>query len=323
MAILAGALLGVSAGIKIWGVVVVLAVLGWMWVTSGPRRGLLLLLGSAAGVTAICLPFFISAPATMWRMVVLDQLGRPRSRVGLGGRLVDMIGWPALPSGSAAFWFALGLAALACGLAARSRQGQLALVVLVPCAAVLVSVPSWFVHYAGWTAAPAALVVGAAVHAATALSRRGWGRRLVAAGVVIGLLSLGWPLAGARFGRRFPGAAVAAATAQVGGCVTTDDPTTLIEANLLRRNLDRGCPLVVDLGGYSYDGRPTSAAARRADAAWQRLALRYLGSGSAVVVIRFRAGTGFSSRTAAVVHRWRILAEAGPYVVRSPDRLGP
>jgi alpha-1,2-mannosyltransferase len=60
--LVAGALLGVSAGIKIWGVVVVVAVLGWTWITLGARRGLLLLSGAGAGATVVCLPFFAAAP---------------------------------------------------------------------------------------------------------------------------------------------------------------------------------------------------------------------------------------------------------------------
>jgi hypothetical protein len=80
--LLAGALLGISAGIKIWGVVVAAAVLVWTRIIHGVGRGMLLLAGAGIGATMICLPFFAAAPGTMWRMVVVDQLGRPRSTVG-------------------------------------------------------------------------------------------------------------------------------------------------------------------------------------------------------------------------------------------------
>lgn len=56
----------------------------------------------------------------------------------------------------------------------------------------------------------------------------------------------------ARFGSPFP-AEQLAGVRDAPGCVTADDPTTLIRLNLLNRNLDRGCPLVADLGGYTYD----------------------------------------------------------------------
>ena len=42
----------------------------------GVRRGLLVVMGGAAAMTAVCLPFFLAGPTEMWRMVVLDQVGR-------------------------------------------------------------------------------------------------------------------------------------------------------------------------------------------------------------------------------------------------------
>ena len=64
VALVAGALLGVSAGVKIWGVVVMVAVLGWTSITYGARRGLLLLAGAGLGATIVCLPFFAAAPGS-------------------------------------------------------------------------------------------------------------------------------------------------------------------------------------------------------------------------------------------------------------------
>jgi alpha-1,2-mannosyltransferase len=146
--LLAGALLGVSASIKIWDVVVVVAVLGWTWITLGARRGLLLLAGAGVGATVVCLPFFAAAPESMWRMAVVDQLGRPRSRSGIGQRLTDMVGLTTLDAGLVAVALALAVAVAGCVLAVRSRQGRLAVVVLLTSSALLLSTPPWFVHYA-------------------------------------------------------------------------------------------------------------------------------------------------------------------------------
>src|SRR6478752_4443898 len=78
-AVLAGALLGVSATFKIWGVVPVATVLVWLLVRRRWRTATQVATGAVAAVTVICLPFFVAAPAQMWRMVVIDQLGRGRS----------------------------------------------------------------------------------------------------------------------------------------------------------------------------------------------------------------------------------------------------
>jgi hypothetical protein len=122
---------GYRPGIKIWGVVVVVAVLGWTWITNGARRRLLLLSGAGVGATIVCLSFFATAPWSMWRMVVVDQLGRPRSQLGFGQRLTDMVGLTTLHAGSVAVAAAVAVAVAGCVLAVRSRQGRLAAVVLL------------------------------------------------------------------------------------------------------------------------------------------------------------------------------------------------
>ena len=127
------------------------------------------------------------------------------------------------------------------------------------------------------------------------------------------------PTFSARYGQPFPGGQLAAAVQSAPGCMTTDDPTTLIESNVLGRNLARGCPLVVDLGGRSYDDPAAVPVARAHNKAWQRYALAYLKTGSVVVIARFTAGQGFSASTAAAVKHWHVLQRVGRYAVRQID----
>jgi hypothetical protein len=275
--LVAGALLGVSAGFKIWGVVVLVAVLGWTSITYGARRGLLLLAGAGVGATIVCLPFFAAAPGSMWRMVVIDQLGRPRSRLGLGHRLTDMVGLTTLHAGSVAVAAAVAVAVAGCVLAVRSNQGRLAVVVLLASSALLLSTPPWFVAV---------------------------------------------PILSASFGRPFPAAApIAKRATPLGGCVTTDDPTSLIQTDLLQRNFQHGCRLVVDLGGYSYDIHPGTAGPRSHNGPCQRFAIDYFRSGSAVIVMRFNRGFGFSAHSASVVQGWPVLLRTRHIVVRRPVRV--
>jgi hypothetical protein len=199
---------------------------------------------AAAGLAHGLLPYrdflFLHPPGIV---VALDQLRRPRSQLGFGQRLTDMVGLTTLHAGSVAV-AAVALAVAGCVLAVRSRQGQLAMVVLLASSALQLSTPPWFVHNAG-----------------------------------------------------------------------------PIETDLLQRNFQRACRLVVDLGGYSYDIHPGTAVPRSRNRPWQRFAIDYLRSGSAVIVVRFNCGFGFSAHSASVVQGWPVLLRAGHVVLRSPVRV--
>ena len=72
LAFLAGVALAAAVGAKLWYVLPAVLVLAAYW-----RRILFAAIGAVAGGLAIFLPFFVAAPANMWRQLVLDQLGRP------------------------------------------------------------------------------------------------------------------------------------------------------------------------------------------------------------------------------------------------------
>lgn len=321
----AGATLGASAGVKIWGVAIVAAFLFWVVATRGVRRGLWLAVGAVAGVTAVCLPFFLIAPATMWRMVVLDQLGRSRYH-GLGKRVLDLVTQGSghhltAPTSTALCVIAIVVVALLAVLSLSSHCGRLALVWLVACGAVLVSTPAWFIHYASLAAGPMALVVGAGVgRLGTAAARRSPRvRRTLAVTVALALGGYAAPLLSATPGAAFPAPALRSTVASVPGCVTADDPTALVELNVLSRNLTRGCQLKVDLSGRSYDHPPLRGTRRARDAGWQHATLTYLRSGDLTMVTRFRSSSYLSRASRATVQNWPIVATAGKFSLRMPD----
>ncbi len=325
----AGALLGVATGTKIWGVAVALALVAWSIRPMGLRRAALVLAGAAGGTVAVCLPFFLAAPGPMWRMVVLDQLGRRRVPVSLASRLVDVTGLSELRgtvSTSALTVLALTLLVVVLVLAGRDPLGRLAALLLVVTGAVLLATPPWSLAYTGLAAPPVALLVGCALTRLADLHRDA---RTLAAGVVVaGLLAYGVAsLPGLTFGDRFPGRSLERVLAQAPGCVTTDDPIALIETGALQRNLTLGCPVVVDVSGYSYDLRPAAGQrlSRPRNPQWQRFVRDHLGSGSTAVVVRFRTSVGLSRRTEAAIAGWPIIAEVGGYQLRrpSPRLLGP
>ena len=323
----AGALLGTASGTKIWGAAVVLAVVAWAVARSGPRRAGLVLLGALGGASAVCLPFFVSAPGAMWRMVVLDQFGRPRVRGGLAGRLVDLAGFSELrgiASTRALAAVAAVLLAVLVVLALREPLGRLACLLLAVTGTVLLLSPPWSVAYTGLAAPAVALLVGAGVARLGLTSVRA---RCVAAAVVgAGLVAYGaWSLPGLTFGTPFPGRSLERVLGPRPGCVTTDDPILLIETGSLHRNLARHCPTVVDPGGYSYDLRPSAdhPTGRARDAEWQRFLRTHLATGTTAVVVRFRRTPGLSGRTEAAIARWPVLADVGGYLVRLPPGGGP
>lgn len=322
-ALVAGLLLGASSATKIWGVAPLLAVVVWCAVEDGRRRALVVALGGAAATTVVCLPFFLRAPRTMWDMVVGAQLGRVRVPVPWRTKAVDTAGLTEVHSTDRLLLPLVGvLVVLAVVLAVRSRVGRLACVLLVVGLGLLVATPSWSTDYASLVAAPLALLAGTATgEVLDRLDRvpvlRALAGVLVLAGLV-GYTALSAPHT--TFGPRFPGRSLARLVAGVPGCVTSDDPAALVEAGVLGRNLERGCPLVADLGGYSYYLRPGAdlQVGRARNDQWQQFVLGYLRSGGAAVVVRFDTNVGLSAPTRATIESWPAIGTAGRYVVRRP-----
>ena len=164
--VLAGAALGAGAGVKIWGVVPLLVVLGWLLLDRGWRPAVKVAAGAAAALTAICLPFFLMAPDTMIRMVVTDQLDRPVMHVSALARLYDLSSvaiWMPYSRTSVFVTAVMGLLAIgALVLAWQERLARMVVVLLVAQAGLLLEAPSYFPAYAGFVVPAAALTLAAA-----------------------------------------------------------------------------------------------------------------------------------------------------------------
>jgi alpha-1,2-mannosyltransferase len=316
-----GAFVGAGAAFKIWGVVLAAAVLLWCLATSGWRQALVAAGGVGLGAAAICLPFFAFAPGTMWRMVVLDQIDRLAADYRIRIRLRDLVGLSAL--GVPIGWVPIVVAVTALIVVAifawwSSRIGRLGVVLAAATCGLLLATPSWFVHYAGILGGPFAIMLGAAADALGRLLVRRRRQFAGAAAAVAVLVGYGLANQTTTLGEPFPAAALAVAAVGIPGCMTTDDPTALIETGWLQRNFARHCRLVADLGGYSYDHIPPSHMRREEDIAWQRLILGYLRSGGGSVLIRFSSGVGLSKQTAETVKNWPIIVRAGRFTLRRP-----
>lgn len=325
--VLAGVLLGLSAGVKIWGVVIGVAVVVWCFAAAGRRAGIATLLGSALGVTAVCLPFFLSAPSAMWRMVVEDQVGRRRVGVPWEVRLRDMVGLSEIHVRHDLTVLVLVLVAVAVGfaLAALSRTGRLAATVFLTSWVLLVTSPSWSVDYASLAAPPLAVIVGAAAAQLLIWFRWRVTQVLVAVGLAAGLvLYATMSLPNWVVDEPFPGRELGRVLADTPGCVTSDHPAALIQTRVLQRNLDRGCVLMADLGGYSYDLRPGAdlQVGRARNPQWQAFALDYLRGGDQTMIVRFLNASGYSPQTVSIIDDWPTTARHGEYTVRQPEPAG-
>ena len=324
--VVAGLLLGFSPVLKIWGVVALVVVVVTIVARRGWRPGLTTLAAGAASCVAACLPFFLIAPQQMWRMVVVAQLERRRANERIADRLNDVLGLREWNNGSDQWTIALLLVGLL--LAAATviclirAELRVVAALMITHAALVMTTPMWFLHYAGLTAAPMALTFAGALAVVMGWTRQvRWLPPSLAVVTVAGTLVLAYPMREVDLGdRQIPVDQLRATLPRWGTCIATDWPMTLIQLNLLQREIDRGCRFVVDLGGYSYYllDSPFHAEARRDNVDWQQLALEHYRSGDAVIPVRFDTDAGFSEHTARTLESWPVIVEAGDYVVRRP-----
>jgi hypothetical protein len=331
--VLAGCALGFATAVKVWAVAPALVVVVWMLVTTGRRAAVRVAGGAALTATVICLPFWLVTPAGMDRMVVLDQLGRGRTWAGTGVRLVSVLG---LRSPHGHYWWPLAgwcvavavLGAVAVAGSLGSSRGRLAVALLVVQLGVLLASPSYFSYYAAFLAPALALLVAGGVAWARRLRARPRGGRavqvvgtLLVAGALAAVAAVGSVAAAARVGKPFPAQDVARTVAS-SRCVTADSPDVLILTDVLQRDWHRGCRVLVDLSGLSYDGDALpllpdgTPVARALNPSWQRDLTGYLFSGDAMFLTR-PASDGFSPESLQRLDALPVLRRGRGFVLLS------
>ncbi len=316
----AGALLGLAFDCQIWGAVPLAIVFVWLVLTArrnydGWLRPTLAYLGAAiAAVGLVWLPFLAVAAPQLVRYVIFDQLGRQSGRGSVMTHLRLIEGIPAeqalarlVPDGLVVLAFCASVVAV--GWATWRRPPIRLWAALLAGQAALLFLTPPLVHYSGWLAPTASLVIGGTV-SAIAGQLRPAGRPLRAFGAACALGLAAWIGFSAlhSVGTRLDVAGLTAALADA-RCVTTDSPVLLIETEALHRDLVAGCPLLLDPTGTSYDtdrGRPRS---RLAQPAYQAAMVAYYGGSDAAMFAR-RANDRFQAGT------WRAILRALPIVTR-------
>ncbi|MET0694446.1 MAG: hypothetical protein ABWY56_10975 [Propionibacteriaceae bacterium] len=315
----AGAFLGFATTVKIWGVVPLVAIGVFAAVTLGARRALAMALGAGIAIVTVCLPFFLAAPSEMWRMVVLDQLARDQS-AELMLRAAQIVTMGRVTGGGVAYVLPIVALAGLIGclvLAWRASQFRVVVPLLASKVALLLAAPIFYPHYLGTVAVPSALLVGVVVGLLTARPERMISRLMVA---ILGCMALALDaiaLSRIQSGDSVP-AELSEAVRPAPGCLTSDDPSNLLALGVVGRNLERGCELVVDLGGYSHDLSQDKIVPRSRNAAWQQFAVHYLESGHYALATRFGTGRGFSAATVATIDSWPLRLGVQGYELRQP-----
>ena len=332
--VIIGVASGAATSVKIWYVVPMIVVIGWVIAFTRSRRTLALTLGAAAlMMIAINGVFFLLAPVQMWQMVVASQLGRTRissSPLTRFEQASSVAVWhhafPLVPTALVAAFVLIAFVGFL--FPARTQPGGRTLVVLVCVQAVLlVCTPPWFSFYSDYLTPAVALVVATAVagiqasprlHRAQLRRSKLTDRIALSAGALAVLAAIG-PLIGQRSGTPFPGRPLPASV-RTSSCVIADSPMALIELNALSRSFAPGCHNWVDVTGRTY-GADKRGVPRQRNARWQKDLTHYLLSGDAFIMIR--SGTGYSASTTAYLKHRPILARDGMYTIyrgTSPTR---
>lgn len=114
---------------------------------------------------------------------------------------------------------------------------------------------------------------------------------------------------------------VGAATRTLIGAVRSFGARGLIASLLVAGLAVVAVPILSASFGRPFPAAPIARRRRRSAAVSrptirQRFAIDYLRSGSAVIVMRFNRGFGFSAHSATVVQGWPVLLQAGHVVLR-------
>ena len=295
----AGICMGVAGAIQIWTVVPAAIIFGWLLLTfrSDVRRmarvGAAYVAAGAATALALLAPLLLVAGPQMIQMIIFAQVARTGgSGMGRVQRLRHLEGIPTGNNAAALFppvvviGVLLVVAALVLFVAWRRPQIRLWVAVLMGQIGFLMITPVFFPHYGGWTAPLAALSIGA-----TAATLIGWLRpvqRRVAVGAFAAGLALLLAISLRPDGKPLP---VTASSPDLSAarCVTADAPILLIQTGALRRDLDNGCPLLLNPKSLHHVFNADSGAAKAArpsQAAYQQAWLDYFGASDAALFMR-------------------------------------
>ncbi len=264
----AGVALGLATAVQLWQAVSVVVVLVWLASRARSKRGdalrpiVAFIAGAVIAFGLVCLPFLAAAPEAMVRYIFVDQVSRPIQGISVIERLRALEGFPQLaqlptmlrrlvPDEVVAAGALAGIALVAM-TAWRCPWTRLWAALAVVQAAVVLATPSFHNDYASLVAPAASLVIGTGIGIGMGQLPRGTWRSLARGASVVLLVLLAAVSVARQEGQSLP---LADLESDISGarCVTSDAPSLLVLTSAMRRNLDAGCPLVIDPSGVLYD----------------------------------------------------------------------
>jgi alpha-1,2-mannosyltransferase len=278
---LAGLALGTALAFKVWvapEIVVIAIVLAARGLRGAPLRAFTI--GAVAAASALMAPFFVAAPADMWRQVITAQQGRPRS-VSLVERLrlsTGLGGYAGHLSTLAIVAMTLAFAAVIVGVRRAAPWTGIWLALLAVQAAELGVAPTFFNGYSEVMAPSIVTFAATALWLAARKIGAGPSRARVAAGVAVMVAPVLVLLPGAfnAGGTVIDEQALHALLARH-RCTISDYPSLLALGNVEHAQIDHGCPNWVDgLGVDLSEG----------DEAWQSSMRQQLAAGDSAVFER-------------------------------------
>lgn len=337
-AALIGVLLGLATAVQLWQAASALVILWWVVVRARDtgwarlRPAIAFGLGAAAAFSVVCAPFLVAAGATMVRHVLVDQVGRPSTGVGMVVRLRALEGlgsWAVLPAPFPVIVVLL-VAAVAVVLAlltgSRCPWARPWVALAFAQTVVVLATPSFFGDYAAYVAQSGALVIGTGLAAGVGwLTCHGAARRSVMAAMAGITVLLAVPALTASRGQPVP---LGALLQDLDGsrCASSDTPALLVLTTSLRRNLQAGCPVVLDPTGIAYDLdrgalKPGPAGpARKHAPGYQRAMLAWYTSGDAVLLTRGGVNGLTRATRDAIEQRYPVDLQRGLVTVRLGQR---
>ncbi|HWC24602.1 MAG TPA: glycosyltransferase 87 family protein [Flexivirga sp.] len=316
--VLAGAVVGLPMAVKIWWAVPVLLIVAWHGVCRRSVRAAgQALLGAAAGVTAVCLPFFLADPSGMWQSVITGQLGRER-KVSIVDRLAELSTVPemlkhvtARQQQMSAIFFVVFVCATVAFAWKGTRRARFLVVVTMVQLGVLLAAPSWFLYYCDYLAVGLAVTVGAAAVAV----RREHMVRTPAVAFTAALLAVTGvvTVTGLRAILPYGGAGTLTRAVRGERCVMSNSPTVLIRVDALSRGLADGCPNWIDSSGRLM-GPDNPRALQAEHRTWEGVLAQYLRSGDAAILWQPK-GRRYLPQVRSELAQDGVIAQAGGHVV--------
>jgi alpha-1,2-mannosyltransferase len=334
--VLAGSFLGLGAATKLWGLVPLAVVLAWLLVSRAWRTAAVTAASAVVAFSVIVIPFAIADPHRMFDLVIRAQLGRGRGGTHELDRLsrmfaVDVSRIAATPR----LMVVVGLVALVVVIAAMALawwkvpQSRLWIALLTIQLIVLMAVPVYFEGYSSFIAPALMLVVGTTAATLWSMFARlprwpaGILRGLLVAVLVLVALASGYRAL--HSGRDLkPHLAAIGRITHSATCVGSDSAGLLVITDTLTRNIERGCPTVLDFDGmvYSFDdganpGKLSSTQRRRQSARYQQAMHDYFAANDVLLIHRAKTdvldpATRRMLLSRPVLHRQPGLRVFGP-----------